>query len=121
MALAAKLAGQSGGDCLKQVPGGAGSLRNPEPDFYILGSKSYGRNPHYLHAIGLTQIRDLFTIIGDRPELDPARRRSGRWLDATSHVRVATCAPEGPTSLARGGSPCGERPLNFRKPRRGDT
>jgi thioredoxin reductase len=70
MKLAAALQGCSSGDCLDQTAHGPQSLTNPEPDFYILGAKSYGRDPNFLVAIGLQQIRDVFTIIGDREDLD---------------------------------------------------
>lgn len=73
MKLAAQLANQAGdgpADCLNQTVCGPDSLRTPEPDFYILGSKSYGRSSQFLLSIGLTQIRDLFTIIGAREDLD---------------------------------------------------
>jgi hypothetical protein len=70
MKLAAALLGSASGDCLDQTPHGPQSLLNPEPDFYILGAKSYGRNSSFLISIGLQQIRDLFTIIGDRADLD---------------------------------------------------
>ena len=43
---------------------------NAEPDFYILGAKSFGRDSRFWISIGLEQIRELFTIIGDRAELD---------------------------------------------------
>ena len=49
---------------------GPQSLLNPEPDFYVLGAKSYGRNSRFLISLGLTQIRDLFTLLADRAELD---------------------------------------------------
>lgn len=42
----------------------------PEPDFYILGAKSAGRNSAFTIADGLQQIRQLFTIIGDREDLN---------------------------------------------------
>jgi prepilin-type processing-associated H-X9-DG protein len=48
----------------------AESLVHPEPNFYILGAKSYGRKSNFLFADGLTQIREVFTIIGDRTTLD---------------------------------------------------
>ncbi|MCE9606134.1 MAG: lysine N(6)-hydroxylase/L-ornithine N(5)-oxygenase family protein, partial [Planctomycetia bacterium] len=48
----------------------AQALLNPEPDFYVLGSKSYGRRSDFLLAAGHDQIRALFTIIGDRETLD---------------------------------------------------
>ncbi len=47
-----------------------GTLVLPEPDFYVLGAKSIGRESRFSISDGLRQVRDLFTIIGDRPELD---------------------------------------------------
>ncbi|HQU43580.1 MAG TPA: FAD-dependent oxidoreductase [Pirellulales bacterium] len=70
MKLAAALLGQTSADCLDQTSLGPSTLVNPEPDFYILGSKSYGRNSRFLFSVGLAQIRDLFSIIGDRADLD---------------------------------------------------
>ena len=45
-------------------------MLNPEPNFYILGSKSYGRGAQFLLSVGLEQIREVFTIIGEREDLD---------------------------------------------------
>lgn len=70
MKLAAALLGQASADCLDQQTCGPQSLLNPEPNFYILGAKSYGRKSNFLLSIGLQQIREVFTIIGDRPTLD---------------------------------------------------
>jgi thioredoxin reductase len=42
----------------------------PEPDFYVLGAKSYGRGSQFLYSMGLAQIRALFAILHDRAELD---------------------------------------------------
>jgi hypothetical protein len=70
MKLAAALMGQTSPDCLDQQPCGPQALVNPEPDFYVLGAKSYGRDSRFLISAGLTQIRDLFTILADRAELD---------------------------------------------------
>jgi thioredoxin reductase len=70
MKLAAQLLANPSDDCLKQVCPGPSALLTPEPNFYVLGAKSYGRNPNFLLSNGLTQIRDLFTIIGDREKLD---------------------------------------------------
>jgi thioredoxin reductase len=70
MKLAAALAGSSSADCLDQQSAGAEALVTPEPDFYILGAKSYGRDSRFLISLGLEQIRELFTLIGDRPELN---------------------------------------------------
>jgi hypothetical protein len=68
--LAAALLENTSADCLDQTSHGAPTLANPEPDFYILGSKSYGRNSQFLLSIGLAQIRDLFSVIADRADLD---------------------------------------------------
>jgi hypothetical protein len=58
------------GDCLDQTSAGVASLQNPEPNLYLLGSKSYARNPNFLFSVGLEQIRELFTLIGDRAALN---------------------------------------------------
>ena len=71
MKLAAQLLRSGGGgDCLDQSVCGPESLRSPEPNFYILGSKSYGRRSDFLLSVGLEQIREVFTIIGERDDLD---------------------------------------------------
>ena len=70
MKLAAALSKVSGGDCLDQTSRGPQTLLSPEPNFYILGAKSYGRRSDFLFSVGLDQIREAFTIIGDRETLD---------------------------------------------------
>lgn len=45
-------------------------IATSEPDFYVLGAKSLGRDSRFTIAAGLVQIRELFTILGDRPDLD---------------------------------------------------
>ena len=79
MKLAASLAGDSSGDCLDQASTGPESLLNPEPNFHILGAKSYGRDLRFLISVGLEQIRDLFTIIGDRADLDLYRESEPKF------------------------------------------
>jgi hypothetical protein len=61
---------QQEADCLDQHASGVQSLINPEPNSYILGGKSYGRRSNFLFQVGLAQIREVFTLIGDRPTLD---------------------------------------------------
>jgi len=53
-----------------KLPPEAGCLPTPEPDFYVLGAKSVGRDSRFTIAEGLTQVRLLFTILGDRPGLN---------------------------------------------------
>ena len=68
--LAAELLGQASADCLTLSGSGPDALLSPEPNFYILGAKSYGRNSQFLISAGLVQIRDLFTLLGNRADLD---------------------------------------------------
>ena len=60
MNLAAALLGESGSDCLAVSAHGPDTLRNPEPGFFILGAKSYGRNSQFLLQIGWQQVDDVF-------------------------------------------------------------
>ena len=68
--LASALASQTGLDFGQPPSLGASSLVNVEPDFYILGAKSYGRDSRFFISAGLEQVRQLFTIVGDRAELN---------------------------------------------------
>jgi len=79
MRLAAALLGAEGGDCMTQTSHGADSLRNPEPDFFVLGAKSYGRNSRFLLSIGREQIRDAFRLITGDASLD-------RYAGEAAHV-----------------------------------
>ncbi|MEJ7817957.1 MAG: NAD(P)-binding protein [Thermoleophilaceae bacterium] len=57
--LAAALLGEAGGDCLSQPTPGPETLANPEPGFFILGAKSYGRNGQFLMRNGWQQVDDV--------------------------------------------------------------
>jgi hypothetical protein len=57
--LAAQLLSASGGDCLALAPAGPDALVNPEPGFFILGAKSYGRNSQFLLRTGWQQVDDV--------------------------------------------------------------
>jgi thioredoxin reductase len=54
---------------------GPESLRSPEPNFFILGAKSYGRNSSFLLRNGFEQVRDAFTLIMGKPGLDLYKKR----------------------------------------------
>ena len=58
--LAATLLASSGADCLAVGPAGPDVLLNPEPHFFILGAKSYGRNSQFLLRTGWQQVDDVF-------------------------------------------------------------
>jgi hypothetical protein len=75
MNLAASLLKLKGVDCLQIPPQGAEALRNPEPNFFILGSKSYGRNSQFLLRNGFEQIREVFTLITGKPDLNLYKKR----------------------------------------------
>ena len=60
MKLSAALLGASSADCLDQESHGVDTLRNPEPRFFILGSKSYGRNNTFLMRVGWDQVDEVF-------------------------------------------------------------
>lgn len=63
MKLAAALLGESSSDCLAQTSHGPETLRNPEPDFFILGSKSYGRNTSFLLRVGWQQVDEVMELL----------------------------------------------------------
>lgn len=51
---------------------GAADLRHPEPDFYVVGAKSYGRAPTFLALTGYEQVRSVVAeLAGDH---EAARR-----------------------------------------------
>lgn len=62
--LSAALLGAGAGDCLAQTSHGAEALTNPEPGFYILGGKSYGRNNTFLMRVGWQQVDEVFGLLG---------------------------------------------------------
>jgi len=58
------------GDACDPSPLDPRSLLLSETNFYILGAKSVGRRPGFLFCQGIAQIRALFSVIGDRADLD---------------------------------------------------
>lgn len=59
MNLAAALEGAGTSDCTKVPAFGVEQLKNPEPDFFILGAKSYGRHNSFLLETGYRQVSDV--------------------------------------------------------------
>jgi hypothetical protein len=74
MKLSAALLGAAGGDCLAQTSHGIAALANPEPGFYILGAKSYGRNATFLMRTGWEQVAEVFATL---PAAVSAGREAG--------------------------------------------
>lgn len=57
--------------CGSVEPHGERLLAHPEPNFYIVGMKSYGRAPTFLMATGYEQVRSIAAAIaGDRAAAD---------------------------------------------------
>ncbi len=67
--LSASLMAQEGADCLEVDAGGVDLLENPEPNFYIVGSKAFGRNSNFLLETGFDQLARLFESFRSEPEL----------------------------------------------------
>jgi len=58
--------------CGSVPPHGVAELTHPEPNFYIVGSKAYGRAPTFLMATGYEQVRSVIAeLAGDH---EAARR-----------------------------------------------
>ena len=62
--LAAALLGAVGGDCLSIGGFGPETLQHPEPGYFVLGMKSYGRTTDFLIRTGLEQIQSLLDLLG---------------------------------------------------------
>lgn len=63
MGLAASLMGAGAADCLAQPALGVDALRTPEPRFFVLGIKSYGRNNTFLLRVGWEQVAEVFAAL----------------------------------------------------------
>jgi thioredoxin reductase len=66
--LAAALLGETGGDCLAVGGFGAESLVHPEPGYFTLGMKSYGRTSDFLIRTGLEQVASLLDWLAQKRE-----------------------------------------------------
>jgi hypothetical protein len=53
-------------------PHGEKELQHPDKDFYIVGSKSYGRAPTFLMATGYEQVRSIVAAIDG--DMEAARK-----------------------------------------------
>ncbi|MGH7169259.1 MAG: hypothetical protein ACRELG_03145, partial [Gemmataceae bacterium] len=57
------------GDGLTIPSQGNATLHNPEPHFFVLGAKSYGRNANFLLRTGFEQVREVFSFLVSNSEL----------------------------------------------------
>src|SRR6185503_14202180 len=60
-------AGGLGGDCLQQAAHGVDTLTSPEPRFFLLGAKSYGRNNSFLLRVGWEQVAEVMSELAPEP------------------------------------------------------
>ena len=73
-------------------PHGEKELRHPEKDFYIAGSKSYGRAPTFLMATGYEQVRSIVAaIIGDWDAATKVELELPETGVCNSHVENNAC------------------------------
>jgi len=63
LAAAMMASGGGGGDCLAQVAPGAQTMLNPEPGFFVIGMKSYGRGSAFLMKIGQEQVQQVMELL----------------------------------------------------------
>jgi thioredoxin reductase len=66
MKLAATLPAAETSHGTTTLAGDAASLSNPEPDFFILGAKSYGRNSAFLLQAGHAQVEEALSALAAR-------------------------------------------------------
>ena len=64
---AALFAADGGSDCLQQRTHGVDTLKSPEPRFFLLGQKSYGRNNSFLLRVGWEQVAEVMAELQPEP------------------------------------------------------
>ena len=93
-------------------PHGEAELRHPEPGYYVVGMKSYGRAPTFLMRTGYEQVRSVVAaLVGD---LEAARKvelvlpETGVCSTnrATNAAGLPVLVPELVGAAGAGGSAC---------------
>jgi hypothetical protein len=109
--------------CGTVPPHGVDELAHPEPGFFIVGSKSYGRAPTFLMATGYEQVRSIVAeIAGDHvaarqvqlvlPEtgvcgVPPASAAASACCGGPAPADVDACCADDAAAKARGDAGCG--------------
>lgn len=95
--------------CGSVPPHGAEELRHPEPNFFIVGMKSYGRAPTFLMLTGYEQVRSVAAAIdGDWESARDVRLvlpETGVCSTSILADRGVACCPTG-ASVAEGSACC---------------
>jgi hypothetical protein len=94
-------------------PHGVRELAHPEPGYYIVGMKSYGRAPTFLLATGYEQVRSVVgALVGDQAAAEdvrlalpgdggcPAQLPGGELLKAEGCCGGTRVLPEPPAAQA---------------------
>ena len=68
--LGAWLTEHDSADTVDTRPPSDEALAQPEPNFFVLGNKAFGRDSNFLLRTGLEQIRSVYSVIAARAELD---------------------------------------------------
>lgn len=92
---------------------GATQLAHPEPDFYVIGAKSYGRAPTFLALTGYEQVRSVVAALaGDREAADRVELRlpatgvcGGSGVDDGAATGGSSCCAPAPAALQIGRAP----------------
>lgn len=90
--------------CGTVPPHGAEELRQPEPGFYIVGMKSYGRAPTFLMLTGYEQVR---SVVADLTGDHAAARRVELTLPATGVCSTTPGADQSDCGGAEAATSCG--------------
>ena len=94
--------------CETVEPHGYHELRQPEPGFFLLGLKSYGRAPGFLLTTGYEQVRSVVSaLVGDMEgaKVDPGSVRTGGACSAPAAQVPAEV--DGPRGVELGPAPSG--------------
>lgn len=67
---AANAAARQAGGAWTPDAAGATLIKSTEPNFYILGAKTFGRNSQFLMRTGYDQVRDAFALISAKYDLN---------------------------------------------------
>ena len=98
--------------CGSVPPHGEAELRHPEPGYYVVGMKSYGRAPTFLMRTGYEQVRSVVAaLVGDleaarKVELVLPETGVGSTNRATNAAGQAILVPELVGAGGAGGSAC---------------
>src|SRR5207248_10546269 len=91
--------------CGTVPPHGAEQLRHPEPGFYTVGMKSYGRAPTFLLLTGYEQVRSVAAAIaGDweaAPNVERVLPETGVCSTGSSTGEQASCCGSDPGETER--------------------